>query len=105
MNRNTKKVHYKNKINDSRNDGKLLWKIFNQIMGRSTTRQNTFIKVDGAQLTKPMEIATYFKNYFTNKVENLRGNMTPSDGSSCILIENHMMKGKSCQFDFVPVNF
>ena len=48
MNRNTKKVHYKNKINDSRNDGKLLWKIFNQIMGRSTTRQNSFIKVDGA---------------------------------------------------------
>ena len=101
INRSTKKVHYKNKINDSRNDGKQLWNIFTQIMGRSTTCQNSFIEVDGAYLTKPKEIATYFNNYFTNKVENLRGNMMPSDGSStCILIENHIMKGKSCQFDF-----
>ena len=85
INRSTKKVHYKNKIIDSRNAGKQLWKMFNQIMGRSSTCQNSFIGVDGAYLTKPTEIDTYFSNYFTNKVENLRGYMTPSDGSSsCI---------------------
>ena len=105
INRGKKKEYYKNKINDSKNNGKQLWKILNQIMGRSSYQTNSFIEANGEFLTKPAEIATYFNNYFTNKVETLRENMSPSDGSSsCKLIENHIMNDKNCQFDFKNVS-
>ena len=93
INRVSKKEYYKNKINDSKNNGKQLWKILNQIMGRSSHHTNSFIEINGAFLTKPVDIANYFNNYFTNKFENLRVQMTPSDVSfSCTLIENCIAK-------------
>ena len=104
INRSSKKEYYQNKINDSKNDSKQLWKILNQIMGRSSQQTHSFIEINGAFLTKPVDIANYFNNYFTSKVENLRAIMTPSDGSSsCALIENYIMKEKNCQFDFMEV--
>lgn len=75
-------------------------------MGRSSHLSNSFIEINCAFITKPAEIASYFNNYFTSKVDNLREKMSHSDGSSsCSLIENHIiMNDKGCHFDFMQVS-
>ena len=73
-------------------------------MGRSSHQTNSLIENNGTFLTKPVEIANYFNNYFVIKVDGLRKGLMPVDGtSSCTLIEKCMMKNKNCKFDFVQI--
>lgn len=40
-----------------------------------------FVESEGMYITKPRDIANYFNEYFTGKVERLRNAMNPTDGS------------------------
>ena len=62
-------------ISDSKNDGKKLWKILNNIMGRNSNMHPSFIETEGKFITKPADIANHFNDYFTNKVDKLRNAM------------------------------
>lgn len=103
-NRAKKKSHYRQKISESGNDGNKLWKVFNEIMGRSRTVHTSFIEVDGVYLTKPYSISNYFNTFFVDKVSTLRRNMdTVVTSKSVELIKSNIMKDKNCDFDFHQV--
>jgi hypothetical protein len=65
----------------------------------------SFIELNGEFITKPSDIANYFNNYFLSKVNTLRNQMLPvSGGLSRAIIQNHIMCGKDCEFDFKPIS-
>ena len=65
----------------------------------------SFIELNGEFITKPSDIANYFNNYFLSKVNTLRNQMLPvSGGLSKAIIQNHIMCGKDCVFDFKPIS-
>lgn len=72
LNRSMKKEYYMQRINAVKQDGKELWKTFNEIMGRRTTGGASFVESEGMFLAKPSDIANYFNDFFINKVYALR---------------------------------
>ena len=103
MNRKKKKCYYQTRINEIKSDSKLLWKTLNNALGRGSNRASSFIEVDGAFITKPYDIAQYFNNFFTSKVDSLRKDMSYSDVHCASNISNKIMKNKSCMFSFEPI--
>ena len=83
-----------------------LWRVLNDAMGRSKMAKTpSFIELNGEFITKPSDIANYFNNYFLSKVNTLRNQMLPvSGGLSKAIIQNHIMCGKDCVFDFKPIS-
>ena len=41
-------------------------------MGRSGDNTPSFIEADGSFITKPLDIANYFNDFFVGKIENLK---------------------------------
>ena len=105
MNRQKKKQYYKNKVRECNNDSKKLWNTLNEAMGRDTkAKVPTFIEVNGVFLTKPVDIANYFNNFFITKIKNIRDRMSPiNSGLSQTIIRNKIMKGKECNFEFKEI--
>ena len=55
-------------------------------------------------MTKLVDIANYFNNYFNSKVNKLRNVMEPTDNrQSYDVIKEKIMRDKSCQFEFTKV--
>lgn len=105
MNRHKKKIYYQDKIREVKNDSKQLWKTFNNILGKSKTTCPSFIEANGLFITKPLEIANHFNNFFIEKVEKLRIGMKSSEGElSKKLIKETIMKNKGCTFGFTSVS-
>lgn len=72
-NRVKKKKYFQKRIDDSGTDSKRMWNVLNEIMGKKSTC-TSFVELDGVYLTKPIQIANYFNDYFVNKVFNLTFN-------------------------------
>ncbi len=97
LNRLKKKLYHENKFNDIKNDCKKLWNTFNELMGGNTHYIPSFLEVEGNFLTKPTEKANYFKNYFINKIDKLKNNMTYIDNDIFnLLMRNKIIKEKHC---------
>lgn len=104
LNRKKKKLYYESRLNDIKHDGKKLWSTLNDIMGRNSSPTPSFIEVEGSFITKPVEIANYFNDYFMNKVCKLRQEMSsPNDESLYSCIQNKIMHDKNCNFEFCEV--
>lgn len=105
LNRKKKKMYYETKINDIKHDGKKLWGTLNNIMGRKSNSTTSFIESEGAFITKPLDIANYFNDYFMGKVSTLRQGMpTSSCESSYLCIKKQIMKDKNCTFELRKVS-
>ena len=104
MNRKKKKCYYQTRINEVRTDSKQLWKTFNNALGRGSNRASSFIEVDGAFITKPFDIAQYFNDFFTSKVDRLRRDVTCNDVHHVSSISDKIMKNKVCMFGFEPIS-
>ena len=105
MNREKKRELYRQRIDRAQHDSKKLWKVMNDIMGRSTNASASFIETDnGVFISKPKEMSNYLNKFFVEKVENLRGGFcTNVKNKSCLLIDDLIMKGKHCTFEFNSV--
>lgn len=102
MNRQKKKHYYQCKFEECKNDSKKLWRTLNEAVGRDKMgKAPSFIEVDGVFVTKAVDIANYFNNFFINKVNTIRNQMLPvSGGLSDSIIKNKIMKDKVCNFKF-----
>lgn len=100
LNKAKKKEYYKQRISNAKHDGKQLWNTLNEIMGRNKNGCAPFVEANGEFLTKPVDIANHFNNFFTSKVHTLRQNMHCTDSNTFNLITNEIMKNKKCSFKF-----
>lgn len=64
-------MFYDNKIKYVKNDKKRLWSLVNGMIGHRLR----YLEMEGKFLTKPEQIANYFKDYFHDNVNNFRSNM------------------------------
>lgn len=90
LNKAKKKKYYYNRISSNNIDSKTIWKVLNQLMGKSGRSTPSFLEAEGNFITKPSEIANYLSGYFS--VEN-----------SSKLITKKLMMNKSCSFHFEKV--
>ena len=103
-NKKKKYMFYTAKITELINDKKKLWNVMNGIMGRTPGANPAYLEVEGKFISKPLNIANYFNDYFHTKVNNLRRNMTQvNDISSFTLIKDLIMKNKNCKFNIEKV--
>ena len=73
MNRQKKKNYYQSKLEEYKGYSKKLWKTFNEVIGKiRRSKTSSFIEVDGKLITKPIDIANHFNNYFKCKVDLIR---------------------------------
>lgn len=104
FNKKKKQLYYENKIKAVKNDKKKLWSLVNGMMGQRPKSCPAYLEVEGNFLTKPVQIANYFIDYFYDKVNNLRRNMQQtSNCTSTTLISNLIMKDKKCKFKIEKV--
>lgn len=103
LNRKKKKLHYESRLNDIKHDGRKLWSTLNEIMGRKSSATPSFIEVEGSFITKPVDVANYFNDYFINKVCKLRQEMSTVGESLNSHIQNKIMFGKNCAFEFCNI--
>ena len=57
-----KKIHYETKINYIKNNSSTLCSTLNEIWGKKANSAPSFIESDGSFITKPTDIANYFKD-------------------------------------------
>jgi hypothetical protein len=69
-------------------------------MGRKKNGCASFVEANGVFLTKPLDIANYFNDFFTNNVKNIRQNMCCTNSNTLNVITNEIMKDKICTFKF-----
>lgn len=81
----------------------MLWKTFNNALGKGPSNVSTFIEVDGSFITKPFDIAQYFYGFFTCKVNKLRTDMCFDDVQCAPYILDSIMKDKICRFELSPI--
>ena len=93
---------YGNKIKDIKDDKKKLWSLVNGMMSHRPKSTSTYLEVEGTFLTKPLQIANYFNDYFLDKVNNLRRNQTININYT-FLINDLIMKNKKCTFKMQKV--
>lgn len=97
LNRDKKKMYYRNRINTSDNDPKKLWRTINDLLGRNSNFTPFFKKIERRFMTRPNDIANYFNNYFIDKVDKLAQTMPNTDyNASHEIIEKVIMKNKTC---------
>lgn len=105
LNKNKKRLYYQKKINEVKSDSKKVWSTLNELMGKKTRSDPTFLEGDGIYLTKPREIANYLSQSFTNKIKKLRNAMEvrQEEKITCQLIRKYIMQTKNCTFEFAEV--
>ena len=104
LNKIKRRDYYKQRLYDARLDGKKLWNVLNDIMGRKSNVSTPFVESNGLVLTKPSDIANHFNEYYVSKVANLRQAMgTTPNTVSMDCIKNVIMKDKNCEFSFHEV--
>lgn len=82
-----------------------MWNILNDVMGRKSKSTPSFLESEGHFITKPLDIADYLNNYFNDKVNKLRVEMSQTNGTqSFALIRNRIMAGLSLKFTKVTVS-
>lgn len=97
-------MYYRNKIKDVIADKKRVWSLINGMMGQRPKSCPAYLEIEGNFLTKPVQIANYFIDYFNDKVNNLRRNMQQiGNPTSATLISDLIMKDKKCKFKFEKV--
>jgi len=71
LNKVKKKKYYYNRISSNNIDSKTIWKVLNQLMGKSGRSTPSFLEAEGKFITKPSEIANYLSGYFSDKIQKL----------------------------------
>lgn len=79
-------------------------KTFNNALGRGSNTASSVIEADGSFITKPHDIAQYFNDFFTSKVNNLRKDMSYNDVHCVSSILDKIMTNKCCTFKFNPIS-
>ena len=79
--RNAKKLYYERKIAYAKTNMKDTWKIEVVNGKKSSKKLPHFFKINGQDVSNPLEIANYFCDYFTNIGPNLANKITPSPRS------------------------
>lgn len=74
-----------------------MWKTFNNALDKGSNNASTFIEVPF--ITKPYDIARYFNNFFTCKVNKLRKDMCFDDVQGVSYILDCIIKDKMCRFE------
>ncbi|XDV11531.1 hypothetical protein PO909_000447 [Leuciscus waleckii] len=103
LNRLKKKIYFSQKISNSSNNSKQLWKVINEIMCKKTKCSNMYLETAAEIITKPLDIANHLNDFFIKKTTNLRSSMLsyPKD-SPCSNVKN-IMRNKSCSLTFGTV--
>uniref|UniRef100_A0A669AV95 Reverse transcriptase domain-containing protein n=1 Tax=Oreochromis niloticus TaxID=8128 RepID=A0A669AV95_ORENI len=105
LNRRKKKEYYQLKLKEANKDSKKVRKVLNNIMGRDLAPVVSHIYTGGTFISKAKDIANYFVNYYSNKITNLKSNMSRGDSTlSHHLIQDVIMNNKQCQLKFEAVN-
>lgn len=73
-------------------------------MGRRNTSTPSYIESEGVFITKPLEIANYFNDYFTGKVEKLRQEMPNSNCEASYAHIRDKIMNKECTFELCKVS-
>ena len=92
LNQRKNKQYYALQLTRTKNDPKKLWSMLNDIMGRKTSPQPTFIESGGIFITKPKEIADYLNIFFRSKVNKLRkeSSQRADNSSNIVNIKDYM---------------
>ncbi|KAI8491011.1 hypothetical protein Bbelb_314300 [Branchiostoma belcheri] len=82
-----------------------MWKTLNGILGKGSKRATGVVEQGGTYLTKPKDIAEHFNAFFLHKVNTLRQGMEKQPDNTVLhLIEENIMAGKDCNFEFRQVD-
>ena len=66
--RTAKRMYYDKMLKDNKNNIKETWKILNNLINRKSqkTKLSSIFKLDGREISNPLEIANHFCEYFSN---------------------------------------
>ncbi len=64
----------------------------------------THLEVEGKWLTKPAHIASYFSDFFSSEISNLRNNMQQTSTDSSITRIKELVMNKKCEFKIARVS-
>lgn len=99
-----KKEYFKQKICNSANDSKQLWKVLNELMCKKPNNTNVCVESSGDVISKPCDIANHLNIFFIEKVDKIRScaQFNTIIGSPCNNVRS-IMSGKSCSLTFGTV--
>lgn len=103
LNQSKKKKYFQQKLCDSAGDSRKLWKTLNVIMCKRNRSTPNFVEVEGKFFTRPADVANYFNDFFSNKVNSLRTQMSSIDNSYQSISD--LMQDKTCHFNLETVNY
>lgn len=80
LKRKAKRVYYKNKILEFKNEGKKMWNILNDIIGKHHNKNDCieYVTINGVNLYNKMDIANAFCKYFTSVGPSLANKLDKS---------------------------
>lgn len=67
-----KRDYFKQRIFEYVNDSRKLWKTLYALMCKKKKSTTRIVECEGTFITRPADVANYFNNFFTNKVNSLR---------------------------------
>ncbi len=89
--RSSEKNHYKNLLTRNKNNLTKLWTTLNQVINKKKRKQiYTSFKYMNSEITKDMDIANYFNEYFLNVTKDLSDKIPSHSKDPCFY-----MKGKA----------
>ena len=103
QNKRKKQLFYENKIKSVKSDKKKMWNVVNDMMGRNPKSCPSYLEVDGTFLTKPVDIANYFNDYYYYKINSLRSNMQDTRIHVANTLIGKFMENKNCKFKLEKV--
>uniref|UniRef100_A0A673ZF50 Reverse transcriptase domain-containing protein n=1 Tax=Salmo trutta TaxID=8032 RepID=A0A673ZF50_SALTR len=106
LNRREKKLFFNNAFIDCKNDSKKVWNTVKGLLGTSISSCPSSVEVDGRIITKPVDIANHFADFFTKKINLLSNNVNIHSSRQAIVqcIDDHIMSNKICSFSLQTVS-
>ncbi len=94
LKRYAKKAYYNNKIVQFKNDSSKLWKILNEVIGKSNNKSgiSDIFVVNGKHVTNPNEIANHFCSYYTNVGHEFAAKIPSSKNSAMSYMKGNFVQ-------------
>ena len=88
-----KKLFNNNAFIDCKNDSKKVWNTVKGLLGTSISSCPSSVEVDRRIITKPVDIANHFADFFTQKMKLPSNNVDINSSKQAIvqLIDDHIM--------------
>ena len=87
------------------NDSKKLWSTLNDILGKKTNSDPSFIESDGSFITKPTDVSNYFNDFFIGKMSKCRHDMPATNTDTTHpSLSDQIMKDKHSNLEFRKVS-